>query len=127
MQAFTHTDPTLIVIPWDDPVVDAVGHEVRSAYSEFFWLNVLGPTALWALRRLVHGFDRYPSVLRRLDAEQGPMDAETAKRRIEAGPMMGTTATRSQTPPRSTSTPSVSAMMRRTIARPSPLPRRLVE
>ena len=60
MQAFTHTDPTLIVIPWDDPVVDAVGHEVRSAYSEFFWLNVLGPTALWALRRLVYGFDRYP-------------------------------------------------------------------
>lgn len=60
MTAFTHTDPTLIVIPWDDPVVDAVGHDVRSAYGEFFWLNILGPTALWALRRLVHGFDRYP-------------------------------------------------------------------
>jgi cysteine synthase len=28
------------------------------------------------------GFDRYPSVLRRLDAEQGPMDAEKAKRRM---------------------------------------------
>lgn len=60
MTTFVHTDPTLIVIPWDDPVVDAVGHDARSAYGEFFWLNILGPTALWTLRRLVHGFDRYP-------------------------------------------------------------------
>jgi cysteine synthase A len=29
------------------------------------------------------GFDRYPSVLRRLDAEQGKMDGESARRRIE--------------------------------------------
>jgi cysteine synthase len=29
------------------------------------------------------GFDRYPSVLRRLDADQGPMDGEKARRRIE--------------------------------------------
>ena len=29
------------------------------------------------------GFDRYPSVLRRLDAEQGTMDAEKARRRVE--------------------------------------------
>jgi hypothetical protein len=29
------------------------------------------------------GFDRYPSVLRRLDAEQGTMDGEKARRRIE--------------------------------------------
>ena len=29
------------------------------------------------------GFDRYPSVLRRLDAEQGTMDVEKARRRIE--------------------------------------------
>lgn len=28
------------------------------------------------------GFDRYPSVLRRLDREQGPMDAEEARRRL---------------------------------------------
>ena len=27
---------------------------------ELFWLNVLGPTATWALRRLVAGLDRYP-------------------------------------------------------------------
>jgi cysteine synthase len=29
------------------------------------------------------GFDRYPSVLRRLDEEQGPMDGEKARRRLE--------------------------------------------
>jgi cysteine synthase A len=29
------------------------------------------------------GFDRYPSVLRRLDREQGPMDGEKARRRLE--------------------------------------------
>jgi len=28
------------------------------------------------------GFDRYPSVLRRLDAERGPMDGEEARRRL---------------------------------------------
>jgi hypothetical protein len=41
-------------------VVDSIGHEVRSTYVELFWLNVLGPTATWALRRLVAGLDRYP-------------------------------------------------------------------
>ena len=52
--------PTLMVVPWDDPVVDRVGHDVRSNYVEVFWLNVLGPTATWTLRRLVAGLDRYP-------------------------------------------------------------------
>ena len=53
-------DELLMVVPWHDPVVDAVGYEVRSQYVELFWLNVLGPTATWILRRLVLGFDRYP-------------------------------------------------------------------
>ena len=49
-----------MVVPWHDPVVDSVGFDVRSQYVELFWLNVLGPTATWILRRLVLGFDRYP-------------------------------------------------------------------
>ena len=53
-------DQLLMVVPWHDPVVDPVGFEVRSQYVELFWLNVLGPTATWILRRLVLGFDRYP-------------------------------------------------------------------
>ncbi|MGB8858212.1 MAG: hypothetical protein WCC60_03100 [Ilumatobacteraceae bacterium] len=51
---------TVMVVPWHDPIVDAVGFDVRSNYVELFWLNVLGPTATWALRRLVTGLDRYP-------------------------------------------------------------------
>jgi hypothetical protein len=53
-------EPTVMVVPWHDPVVDSVGFDVRSLYVELFWLNVLGPTATWTLRRLVHGLDRYP-------------------------------------------------------------------
>lgn len=59
-QIFAPTEPTLMVVPWHDPVVDHVGFDVRSAYVEMFWLNILGPTATWTLRRLVNGFDRYP-------------------------------------------------------------------
>ena len=51
---------TLMIVAWDDPVVDAVGFEVRSTYVEMFWLNVLGPTATWLLRLMVRGLDRYP-------------------------------------------------------------------
>lgn len=58
--AFSPEQSTLMVAPWHDPVVDAVGHDVRSTYVELFWLNVLGPSAMWALRRLVAGLDRYP-------------------------------------------------------------------
>ncbi|MEY2581092.1 MAG: hypothetical protein QOE09_941 [Ilumatobacteraceae bacterium] len=54
------TDQLLMVVPWLDPVVDSIGYEVRSQYVELFWLNVLGPTATWILRRLALGFDRYP-------------------------------------------------------------------
>jgi hypothetical protein len=58
--AFSPTEPTLMVVPWHDPVVDHVGFDVRSTYVETFWLNILGPTATWTLRRLVNGLDRYP-------------------------------------------------------------------
>jgi hypothetical protein len=58
--AFSPSESTLMVVPWHDPVVDHVGFDVRSAYVETFWLNILGPTASWTLRRLVNGLDRYP-------------------------------------------------------------------
>ena len=57
----THAaDATLMVVPWHDPVVDSLGYDVHSAYVELFWLNILGPTATWTLRRLVSGLDTYP-------------------------------------------------------------------
>lgn len=53
-------EQTLIVLPWHDPVVEAVGFDARSSYVELFWLGILGPTATWLLRRLVTGLDAYP-------------------------------------------------------------------
>ena len=54
------SEPTVMVVPWHDPVVEAVGYDVHSTYVELFWLNVLGPTATWLLRRLARGLDQYP-------------------------------------------------------------------
>ena len=54
------SEPTVMVVPWHDPVVEAVGYDVHSTYVELFWLNVLGPTATWLLRRMARGLDRYP-------------------------------------------------------------------
>jgi hypothetical protein len=34
----------LPVRPWPDPVIDALGHDPRSAYVERFWLGILGPS-----------------------------------------------------------------------------------
>jgi hypothetical protein len=50
----------LTVRPWIDEVIDTVGHEVRSAYVEQFWLGLLGPSSTWLLRRLVARFDAEP-------------------------------------------------------------------
>ncbi len=40
------------VVTLDDPVIEAVGFVPESRYAETYWLPVLGPSALWALRRL---------------------------------------------------------------------------
>ena len=37
------SEPSLVVVPWTDDVVDSVGFDARSQYVELFWLNVLGP------------------------------------------------------------------------------------
>ncbi len=50
----------LMIVPWEDPVVDAIGTDVQSTYVQQFWLSVLGPTATWILRILAGGLARYP-------------------------------------------------------------------
>ncbi|MFT3852961.1 MAG: hypothetical protein QM733_09510 [Ilumatobacteraceae bacterium] len=60
LDALPVSEPTVMVVPWHDPVVEAVGYDVHSTYVELFWLNVLGPTATWLLRRLARGLDRHP-------------------------------------------------------------------
>jgi hypothetical protein len=56
----TYPIATLAVEAWPDPVIDAVGHDVRSPYVERFWLGLLGPSSTWLLRRLVAGLDDSP-------------------------------------------------------------------
>jgi hypothetical protein len=52
---------TLEVVPLADDVIDALGHDPRSPYVEQFWLAVLGPSAVWLLRRLVRGLEESPA------------------------------------------------------------------
>jgi hypothetical protein len=63
------TEPTLVVVPWHDDVVDRIGYDPRSTYVETFWLNVFGPTSTWIIRRMVTGLDEYPGGYE-LDLEQ---------------------------------------------------------
>lgn len=56
---------TLIPTPamiraWVDPIVDRRGHDPRSPYVERYWLGVIGPTALWIMRRFADEFDAQP-------------------------------------------------------------------
>ena len=44
-------DPLRVVV-LTDPIIENLGHEPRSIYAETYWLPVIGPTALWALRRV---------------------------------------------------------------------------
>lgn len=51
---------SLTVESWQDPVIDELGHDPRSAYVERFWLPVLGPSTIWFLRRLADQLDEHP-------------------------------------------------------------------
>src|SRR3954453_17123164 len=55
------TVPTLKITPWPDAVIDAVGHDPRSAYVERFWLGILGPSTTWLLRRVAAGLEASPA------------------------------------------------------------------
>jgi hypothetical protein len=53
-------DGIVRIIPWHDPATDTHGYDVRSPYVETFWLGVLGPTAMWLMRRCADGLSAYP-------------------------------------------------------------------
>ena len=53
-------DDHILVRPWADPVVDAVGHDPRSTYVERFYLGILGPSTTFFLRHLVERLDAAP-------------------------------------------------------------------
>lgn len=54
------TVPDLHIVPWPDPVIDALGFDPRSPYVETFWLGILGPSTTLLLRRLANGLDHSP-------------------------------------------------------------------
>jgi hypothetical protein len=52
---------SLAIRPWPDAVIDALGHDPRSAYVERFWLGILGPSTTFLLRRLASELEVQPS------------------------------------------------------------------
>lgn len=59
----------LHIVRWEDPVLDAIGHDPRSAYVEQFWLSLLGPSTTFLIRRLAAGLEERPDGFD-LDLEQ---------------------------------------------------------
>lgn len=57
----THRHDTSVTVrPWHDPVLERRGLDARGRYAERYWLAVIGPTALWVMRRFADEFDRSP-------------------------------------------------------------------
>lgn len=50
----------LRVTPWNDPIIDRLGHDPRSLYVEKFWLGVLGPTTILLLRHCAQSLEESP-------------------------------------------------------------------
>ena len=61
VQTWLATHDPLRIVPLIDPVIETVGHQPRSTYAETYWLPVIGPSALWALRRLSVWADADPT------------------------------------------------------------------
>jgi hypothetical protein len=51
---------TLRITAWPDPVIDSLGFDPASGYVELCWLPTLGPSAVWAIRRLTAGLRANP-------------------------------------------------------------------
>jgi hypothetical protein len=60
LPADTPSVSSLPVRPWPDGVIDALGHDPRSAYVERFWLGILGPSTTWLIRFLADRLDASP-------------------------------------------------------------------
>ena len=50
----------LHISTWDDPLVERLGHDPRSAYVEQYWLGILGPSTVWFLRHCAGQLDAHP-------------------------------------------------------------------
>ena len=54
-------DP-LSIRAWRDKRIETIGYDPRSDYVETFWLTVLGPSAVFALRRCAQWLDHADGV-----------------------------------------------------------------
>lgn len=49
------------VHPWPDSSIDCASYDARHSYVEHFWLPVLGPSSVLALRRFADWFENRPA------------------------------------------------------------------
>jgi hypothetical protein len=81
------TTDVLRVVPWIDPIVEALGHDARSPYVERFWLPVLGPSTVWLLRRVAARFDSEPEGFT-LDLATTAAELGLAEKTARTGPFV---------------------------------------
>ena len=48
-------------VVWNDPTIDTIGFDPRSPYVEIYWLAVLGPSSILAVRRMAEWLEDKPS------------------------------------------------------------------
>jgi hypothetical protein len=60
-RALEFPEHTLYVTPWTDPVLDKLGHDPRSPYTERYWLPILGPSTILLLRKLATELEQHPT------------------------------------------------------------------
>jgi len=53
--------PVFEVLRWDDEYLAACGYDVRDRYVETYWLPILGPSAVLALRRVADQLEQCPT------------------------------------------------------------------
>ena len=73
--------------PFPDPVIDALGHDPRSAYVERFWLPVLGPSTTLLLRLLTGKLESSPKGLR-IDISESARALGLGERQGRHGPFL---------------------------------------
>lgn len=76
--------PVLVVEALPDSVVEAMGHDPRSAYAHDYWLPILGPSALAVIRKLIE----------RLEADGERTTVDVAELAASVGLGSSTTVTR---------------------------------
>ena len=57
------TNEKMLIIPWQDRVIEAQGHRPGSPYIEYVWLGTLGPSSTWLWTHLARTAAAQPSTV----------------------------------------------------------------